>query len=142
MTIILLFTTGINTLFINSTSDFWNDTSVSASSISNEVFNSMARAADYASLSYLTQGNSLKLDNLKDACLCPLCEDSYSGVTVEKIYRGVVSGVIFKDDYRREFILSIKGTTTNTEWLLDFNFAPIPYHPFSRKKKWLKLRCS
>ena len=90
----------------------------------------MARAADYASLAYLTQGDSLKLS--KDACLCTLCTDSYSGVTVEKIYCGVVFGVIFKDDYRREIILSIKGTTTNTEWLLDFNFAPIPYHPFSR----------
>ena len=94
----------------------------------------MARAADYASLSYLTLGNLLKFGNLKDACLCTLCTDSYSGVTVEKIYCGVVFGVIFKDDYRREIILSIKRTTTNTEWLLDFNFAPIPYHPFSRSK--------
>ena len=139
ITIILLFTTGINTLFINSTSEFWNDTSASASSISNEVFNAMARAADYASLSYLTQGNLLKLGNIKDACLCTLCTDSYSGVSVEKIYSGIVSGVILKDDYRREIILSIKGTTTNTEWLLDFNFTPIPYRPFSRSKNgWKK----
>ena len=78
----------------------------------------MARAADYASLSYLTLGNLLKFGNLKDACLCTLCTDSYSGVTVKKIYRGVVFGVIFKDDYRKEIILTIKGTTTNTEWLL------------------------
>ena len=127
-------------IFINETSGLTNETSVaSATSFSDNTLNSMFRAAKYAALSYCTKNDLIILGDLRNACPCTLCTDAKEGTRVKKIYRGNVSSVIFQDDNSKEIILALKGTTSNNEWLMDFNIIPIPYHSLSQRKKgWKK----
>ena len=129
---VLLFLTFINALFINSTI-------ISSNSLSDNVFNSMFRAAKYAALSYSIKKDSISLGELKNACTCKLCEDSEINIQIIKIYHGKVSGILIQDNNSNEIILSLKGTTSNEEWLLNLTFFPIPYHPLNQRKKgWKK----
>lgn len=108
--------------------------------VNDHVYDDIYRAATYAALSYCTKYDRIILGNLKEACPCRLCYEAKDGIFVEHIYKGKVSGVVFRDDNVKEIIFAIKGTTTNEEWLIDFKIMPIPYHPLSKRKKgWSKF---
>lgn len=107
--------------------------------INNNIYKEIYRYATYAALSYSTKLNQIKLGNLQNACDCILCKDSTFNCSVEKIYIGIVSSVLFIDHSNNEIILSIKGTTSNDEWIMDFKIIPINYHSLTKNLKiWEK----
>ncbi|TID29613.1 hypothetical protein CANINC_001732 [Pichia inconspicua] len=104
------------------------------------LYDKIVRSAIFSALSYCTKHDNIKSGNLQLACPCTLCTENEDNVTVVKVFRGKVSGVLFKDDSNAELILAIKGTTSNSEWLMDFKILPIPYHFMNnRKRSWKKF---
>lgn len=127
----------LEALYINSTDIA--STGYSSALLPISVYDTLLRHAKFSALSYCTKRDLITTGNLKSACPCSLCYENNNNINVEYVYRGNVSGVIFKDDDRNEIILAIKGTTSNTEWLMDFRILPLPYHSLNKRKKgWKK----
>lgn len=115
------------------------DPSVGAASITDTTYAAIHRYATYAALTYCAKSDSIAVGNLQKACPIVLCSGSSGNVQVEHVYRGTVSGVLFRDDDHREIVVALKGTTSDEEWLMDFKIYPMPYHFLSKRKKgWRK----
>lgn len=144
---LFIFATVVSSSFLNSTikiSEVFTNKAdihkISHLSNSYSLYDTIVRDAIFSALSYCTKHDNIITGPLQDACPCTLCTENGDDVTVMKVYRGKVSGVLFKDDSNSELILAIKGTTSNAEWLMDFKILPIPYQFLNnRKRSWKKF---
>lgn len=103
-----------------------------------QLYDTIHKASVFSALAYFTKHDRISVGELKTACPCTLCSESPEDVFVEHVYRGTVSGVVFRNDQTREIVLALKGTTSTQEWVLDFKVWPIPYHPLNNRKKGWK----
>lgn len=91
----------------------------------------LRRYAKFSAISYCSrEADGLKKGELKTACggSYSLCTESQESVEVVYIYRGDINGVIFKDNAKRELILSFKGTTNSMEWQLNLDTKTKKYY--------------
>lgn len=123
-----------------SSEEFDDKNTFSSNNVLSLFYSNIVKSAKYAAISYCTKHDNIITGRLQEACPCTLCTETDKEVIVEKIYRGKVSGVIFRDVTNSELILALKGTTSNDEWLIDFKILPIPYHFLNnRKRSWKKF---
>lgn len=135
----LCWTGAVHTAITTENSNSNSNSTVSLTSITDSTYNTVYRYASFAALAYCTKKDWFSVGTLQTACSMSLCTESPGNIYVEHIYRGTVSGVLFRDDSNHEIIVALKGTTSNDEWLMDFKIYPMPYHFLSKRKKgWKK----
>jgi hypothetical protein len=137
---ILTTVVGTTGLFVNKTEVLLNSEVLLkySETITPSLYDLIWRGSVFSAIAYCTKHNRVSLGPLPEACPCTLCTDSPDIVEVSIIYAGTVSGVVFRDDTTREIVVGLKGTTTNTEWAIDFNIIPVPYHSLNKRPKGLK----
>lgn len=103
------------------------------SMISSVLEGDITRYSEFAALAYCSRNRAgLKTGPLEDACSCRLC-NGYTR-TVEHVYRGRVSAVLFSDHEASEIILAIKGTTSKKEWMVDSHASKKKYKSMATGK--------
>lgn len=95
------------------------------------VKENLIKYANYCALSYCIPGNRLQEGSISSACILESCTESERNKEVIYQFNELISGLIIEDDTNKELSMVFKGTSTQDEWVVDFETSYDDYIPYS-----------